>query len=163
MSAAGAAAVCPTVSSDALVTVAAPNSAGGLVVEFEDTFMNRVGLGLHEIEIDITAALAAIPFDVTRVSIEIADENEVAAVKDADMPATLSPRDDTTIAAQIFTESITTDAVTQDHTKFSAWHNFEARGEYRASVKFHFDEGFMTSINAIRIGAGDGQSLYFGG
>ena len=155
--------VCPTVSVDALVPAVAPNSEGGLLAEIGDFNMNRVGLGLHEIKIDVTSSLGAIPFDVGEIQVTIADPNGVGSSQESTVPATLPAKDATSVEPQVYAESVTTDATTQDHTYLSVWHDFQVSGIHRVGVKFVFAEGSMTSINTIRIGAGDGQSLYFGG
>jgi len=127
------------------------------LVEVEMSSYADIGLGWHEVKVNLSAAVASLGFTPESVTARILSPDEdldshVAdwVVADARAPGSFDP--------QVYSETRTTASCEEeDHTFLSFWHEFCERGEYKVSLAFEFDSGrTVTSNKAILIRAADG-------
>jgi len=125
---------------------------------YEDCeYMFQIGLGYHNVTIDISQAIAELPSAMTRAEMLIMAPDESIFSIDVDLPI-LAAR--TTALPQFYTEDVIIPVGTETHTFLAVQHEFAQRGDYRATIRFWFGASeYVTTATAFRILAGDGFYL----
>lgn len=137
------------------VAVAAPLPQPFVEADLAETAY--IGLGSHEVKVNLTSALAQLGVTAEEIFVRVQHPDEsITEYRASATPAAAYAAG--TFETQVFTEEYTTASCDiEDHTFITFWHDFCAPGEYRASLGLTFGGGLqVTAPEAIKLFAGDG-------